>query len=230
MPVMVNIHQLDPEHPQDERVDELPFGTRGGIAIRSEFPVDGTYTVKVDVGNGQGHELEITVDGERVALRALAGGGRGTPAVDAPPGQPDPADTDPTPPSVARPAAPGRGADPAGAGGAVGAAGGAGAGGPGVTARGGPAGGRGRGAAGPLEFPLTLKAGPKLIGVAFVQRTDARDEATLRPRMRSRGTQPAISSVTISGPYNVTGPGDSPSRRRIFACRPSSAADELPCA
>ena len=49
MPVMVNIHQLDPEHPQDERVDELPFGTRGGIAVRSEFPVDGTYIVKVDV-------------------------------------------------------------------------------------------------------------------------------------------------------------------------------------
>ena len=77
--------------------------------------------------------------------------------------------------------------------------------------------------AGPLEFPLTLKAGPKLIGVAFVQRTEARDEATLRPRMRSRGTQPAINSVTISGPYNVTGRGDSPSRRRIFVCRPASA-------
>src|SRR4029434_2285127 len=82
----------------------------------------------------------------------------------------------------------------------------------------------GRGAAAaPLEFPLTLKAGPKLIGVAFVQRTEARDEATLRPRMRSRGTQPAINGVTISGPYDVTGSGDSPSRRRIFVCRPASS-------
>jgi mono/diheme cytochrome c family protein len=210
MPVMVNIHRLDPEHPQDERVDELPFGTRGGIAVRSEFPVDGTYIVRVDVGAAQGHDLEILVDGERVALRSL-GGGRGTPAVTAPPGQPDPADPDPTPPSADRPAVPGRGADPAGRAGAAGAGG----------ARGGRAGGRGRGAAGPLEFPLTLEAGPKLIGVAFVQRTEARDEATLRPRMRSRGTQPAISSVTISGPYNVTGSGDSPSRRRIFVCRPA---------
>ena len=221
MPVMVNIHRLDPEHPQDERVEELPFGTRGGIAVRSEFPVDGTYIVRVDVGNAQGHELEILVDGERAALRSLGGGGRGAPAVAAPPGQPDPADPDPTPPSVDRPAVPGRGGAPAdaGAGGAAGA-------------RGGRAGGRGRGAAaaGPLEFPLTLKAGPKLIGVAFVQRTEARDEATLRPRMRSRGTQPAINSVTISGPYNVTGTGDSPSRRRIFVCKPSSAAEELPCA
>jgi mono/diheme cytochrome c family protein len=205
MPVMVNIHRLDPEHPQDERVDELPFGTRGGIAVRSEFPVDGTYIVKVEVGAAQGHDLEILVDGERVAQRSL-GGGRGAPTVDAPPGQPDPSDPDPTPPSVDRPAVPGRGADPAGG------------------ARGGNAGGRGRGAAaGPIEFPLTLKAGPKLIGVTFVQRTDARDEATLRPRMRSRGTQPAITGVTISGPYKATGGGDSPSRRRIFVCRPASA-------
>jgi mono/diheme cytochrome c family protein len=219
MPVMVNIHRLDPEHPQDERVDELPFGTRGGIAVRSEFPVDGTYIVRVEVGAAEGHDLEILVDGERVALRSL-GGGRGGPAVDAPPGQPDPSDVDPTPPSVARPAVPGRGAGPVDAG-AVGAAG-AGA---------GRAGGRGRGAApAPLEFPLTLKAGPKLIGVAFVQRTEARDESTLRPRMRSRGTQPAINSVTISGPYKATAGGDSPSRRRIFVCRPASAVEELPCA
>jgi mono/diheme cytochrome c family protein len=219
MPVMVNIHRLDPEHPQDERVDELPFGTRGGIAVRSEFPVDGTYIVRVEVGAAQDHDLEILVDGERVARRSL-GGGRGAPAVDAPPGQPDPSDADATPPSVARPAVPGRGAGPVDAG-PVDAAG----------AGGGRAGGRGRNAApAPLEFPLTLKAGPKLIGVAFVQRTEARDEATLRPRMRSRGTQPAINSVTISGPYNVTGRGDSLSRRRIFACQPASAADELPCA
>jgi mono/diheme cytochrome c family protein len=219
MPVMVNIHSLDPEHPQDERVEELPFGTRGGIAVRSEFPVDGTYIVKVDVAAAQGHELEILVDGERVARRSLEGG-RGAPAVDAPPGQPDPSDPDPTPPSVDRPAVSGRGGAPD----APATAGAA-------SGRGGRAGGRGRGAAAePLEFPLTLKAGPKLIGVAFVQRTEARDEATLRPRMRSRGTQPAINSVTISGPYKVTGSGDSPSRRRIFVCKPASAADELPCA
>jgi mono/diheme cytochrome c family protein len=219
MPVMVNIHRLDPEHPQDERVDELPFGTRGGLAVRSEFPVDGTYVVKVDVGTAQGHDLEILVDGERVARRSLGGAGRGAPAVDAPPGQPDPSDPDPTPPSAARPAVPGRGAGPVNGAGAVAGVGG------------GRVGGRGRGAAAaPLEFPLTLKAGPKLIGVAFVQRTEARDEATLRPRMRSRGTQPAINSVTISGPYNATAGGDSPSRRRIFVCTPSSAAQELPCA
>ena len=48
--------------------------------------------------------------------------------------------------------------------------------------------------------------------------------------MRSRGTQPAIGTLTISGPYDVTGPGDSHSRQRIFVCRPANVSDELPCA
>jgi hypothetical protein len=37
-------------------------------------------------------------------------------------------------------------------------------------------------------------------------------------------------SVTITGPFNATGPGDTPSRRRLFVCRPSSAQDEAGCA
>src|SRR5688572_13204684 len=80
MPVLVNIHKLDAEHPQDERVDELPFGTRGGLAVRSEFPASGTYVVKVDLAGAprERHVLEVTIDGERVALRTLgAEGGRG---------------------------------------------------------------------------------------------------------------------------------------------------------
>ena len=69
MPVIVSIHPLDPEHPQDERVDELPFGTRGGLAVRSQFPVDGSYVVKVELAAAprDPHQLEITVDGERRA-------------------------------------------------------------------------------------------------------------------------------------------------------------------
>ena len=37
-------------------------------------------------------------------------------------------------------------------------------------------------------------------------------------------------SVTITGPYNAQGPGDTPSRRRILVCKPADAAEELPCA
>jgi hypothetical protein len=170
MPVIVNIHRMDDEHPQDARVDELPFGTRGGLAIHGYFPVDATYVIKVELASQPRdlQELEVTVDGERKALTPLAEnpGGRA---------------------------------------------------------------GRGGGAVRPLEFRLPIKAGPKLIGVAFVQHNDARDEATLKPRMRSRGTLPAIASATISGPYDVTGPGDSPSRHRILVCRPEAASQELPC-
>ncbi len=45
MPVLVNIHKIDEEHPQDERVDELSFGTRGGLAVRADVPADATYLV-----------------------------------------------------------------------------------------------------------------------------------------------------------------------------------------
>jgi hypothetical protein len=36
--------------------------------------------------------------------------------------------------------------------------------------------------------------------------------------------------VTIAGPFNATGPGDTPSRRRLLVCTPAAPADELPCA
>lgn len=39
-----------------------------------------------------------------------------------------------------------------------------------------------------------------------------------------------INELDIAGPYNITGPGDSASRRRIFVCRPTTAAEEKPCA
>ena len=39
-----------------------------------------------------------------------------------------------------------------------------------------------------------------------------------------------MGSLVISGPYRITGQGVTPSRDRIFVCRPSTAADEMPCA
>jgi cytochrome c551/c552 len=38
MPLMVDNYRLSPEQTQDIRVDELPFGTRGGLAVRSDIP------------------------------------------------------------------------------------------------------------------------------------------------------------------------------------------------
>ena len=41
---------------------------------------------------------------------------------------------------------------------------------------------------------------------------------------------PAIYSISIVGPYNAKGPGDTPSRRRILVCKPTGPGDEEPCA
>jgi Protein of unknown function (DUF1592)/Protein of unknown function (DUF1588)/Protein of unknown function (DUF1587)/Protein of unknown function (DUF1585)/Protein of unknown function (DUF1595) len=41
---------------------------------------------------------------------------------------------------------------------------------------------------------------------------------------------PALGRIEIAGPYNATGVSETPSRKRIFVCRPKDAADELPCA
>ncbi|HEX5045610.1 MAG TPA: DUF1592 domain-containing protein [Gammaproteobacteria bacterium] len=81
-----------------------------------------------------------------------------------------------------------------------------------------------------LMFRVPVAAGPHLMGVTFVERSEALDENLVRSRMRSRGTLPAIAIATIRGPYSPTGPGDTPSRRRIFTCHPSAPDAEAPCA
>ena len=62
---------------QNEHIEGLPFGTRGGLLIEHEFPADGEYVFTVKgmtgyftavLGNVKGEKLEVTVDGERVYL------------------------------------------------------------------------------------------------------------------------------------------------------------------
>jgi hypothetical protein len=71
-------------------------------------------------------------------------------------------------------------------------------------------------------FRFAVPAGPRSVGVAFVERSEALPEAPLRPPGRNRGALPSVVSVTITGPFNATGPGDTPTRRRLFICRPST--------
>jgi mono/diheme cytochrome c family protein len=71
-------------------------------------------------------------------------------------------------------------------------------------------------------FRFAVPAGPRSVAVAFVERSEALSEAPLRPPGRNRGALPSVVSVTITGPFNATGPGDTPSRRRLFVCRPST--------
>ena len=89
-----------------------------------------------------------------------------------------------------------------------------------------------------LEVRLPVKAGTHIVGVSFVRRF-WEPEGVLQPQQRgfARTTNelyhgyPSIDTVTIAGPYQTSGMNDdSPSRRKIFVCRPKDAASEEPCA
>jgi mono/diheme cytochrome c family protein len=83
---------------------------------------------------------------------------------------------------------------------------------------------------------LSLKAGPHVITAAFLERSAAANPTRLQPFIRSstdtRDTSghPHFEMFMVTGPFNPTGPGDTPSRRRIFTCRPANRAEEEPCA
>src|SRR5207253_6414491 len=83
---------------------------------------------------------------------------------------------------------------------------------------------------------LPLKAGPHVITAAFLERSGAANPTRLQPFIRSstdtRDTSghPHFEMFTVTGPFNAKGPGDTPSRRKIFTCRPTSPGDEDACA
>jgi hypothetical protein len=74
---------------------------------------------------------------------------------------------------------------------------------------------------------LKIPAGPQTIGVDVVRRANARGVDDLFSELASTA---GVQSLAINGPLNPTGPGDTPSRRRIFSCRPATRAEEVPCA
>jgi mono/diheme cytochrome c family protein len=186
----VDTFSIRPDYPQDRRLEGLPFGTRGGTKIRYTVPVDATYLIQVRLsrraGNGanedvprfdESHDLELSVDGTRVALFTLAGD----------------------------PALPGERVDPN-------------------------YGDRTRNDLDAnWEVRLPLRAGPREIQAAFVARSAVVDDTQARlPFERpihysDERRQPYLGEVVIMGPFDATGPGDTPSRRRIFLCQPSGA-------
>ena len=160
---------------QSQHQDGLPLGTIGGIGVRYYFPLDGEYQFQVGLirTNTEGirglelpHQLEISVDGERVFLGTVGG------EADSGTGQ--------------------------------------------VTARSDATDAR-------LRARVKVKAGARLVSAAWIRKIG---EGTnrLRPFLRSNaGTydstgRPHVKFLTISGPFNPTGPGDTASRRRIFTC------------
>ena len=70
--VASDTYRIATDQPQHDRVAELPFGTRGGARITHLFPRDAVYEIEVELGRARGdraaHPLEVTVDGERLAL------------------------------------------------------------------------------------------------------------------------------------------------------------------
>ena len=175
---------------QNDHIEGLPIGTRGGILIHYNFPVDGEYvirpklyreTVNIVRGLEVAHDLEITFDGDRVQLTRFGGAEDEQLAY-----------LHPT------------------------------SGGDEIEKR--------------FEKRLAVKAGPHSVGVAFLKKSSAPTLELLEPFQRERIDPitpvgiPEIDKATIEGPFNVLGSGDSPSRRRVFTCRPAGDSDALSCA
>ncbi|HEY2980398.1 MAG TPA: DUF1592 domain-containing protein [Anaerolineales bacterium] len=183
---------------QDDRASEaLPFGSRGGIAVRHYFPLDGEYGIKVRlqrdrvldiVGLAEPHQLDVRLDGERIKLFTVGGKGKGG-------GRGDAENRD-------------RG---------------------GYSQKSEDAGQESyeRTADAGLEVRFPAKAGTRLVGVAFLNKV-AEPEGTLRRRFvaaqYAQGDDiPGVGSVTIVGPYDAKGSGETPSRRKLFMCRPAAS-------
>ena len=80
------------QHPWDH-VEGAPFGTRGGIVVDHVFPADAEYVFEVQLVSGsfsKFEDVDISIDGERVALLAYQTGRRAAPtAVAAAPSAPN---------------------------------------------------------------------------------------------------------------------------------------------
>ena len=161
-----------------ERVEGAPFGTRGGVSVLHSFPADGEYIFSMSFMSGWGerdHDIDISVNGERVALLRYGGdidfqGRKGFPV---------------------------------------------------------------------RTDPIPLRAGEHRLTAAFIRQMDGPYEDLIRPNDWSlTGTEtsygttslPHMMSLTVEGPHNTTGVSEFDARRRVFSCRPTSAAEERPCA
>ena len=182
--------------------DDLPFGSRGGAAIRHTFPVAGEYLIKIKLqtnyveyarGVDAPHEIEVSLDGELLQQFTVGGDAPGLPA----------------PYSYAGNI---RGDDEWEAFMM------------GFTAEG-------------LEVQASVDGGPHVLGITFPRET-WEQEGVLQPALfgysfavnEMPDGNPRLGSVEITGPFIVDEPGDTPSRQKIFTCRPATAAEESSCA
>jgi hypothetical protein len=198
-------YRLNPQLPQYDHMEGLPFGTRGGALIKHIIPADAEYDIRVQLQRASGatisglsepHDLEISIDGQeakRFTVKPVAGGRGGGAAAGAAAG------------AAEATAAPKKEADD------------------------------------DLHFKISLKSGPRDIGVAFLKKDNAEDTSLREPfkRLDNSGgngvnlSQPHIAAVIVTGPLNIAQAKigtDTPSRKSIFICTPATAAEETPCA
>jgi hypothetical protein len=186
--------------------EDLPFGSRGGLAIRHQFPLDAEYVVRIRLrrnilgyvrGLTESHQLEVRLDGTRLTGFTIGGNRQFTPA---PLSFTGVIAGDPRWEAYA------------------------------LTADEG------------LQVRFRATAGPHLVGVAFADEA-IEPEGVLQPELTGLGLAysefssapsgpwgPAVDAVTIEGPHQSTGAGETESRRRLFSCRPSSSNREGACA
>ena len=185
-----SVYRLRPDLSQDQHIDGLPPGTRGGILAKHNFPLDGEYNIKVRLwrntfdlmrGMEDPHDIEVAMDGVRLKL-VTAGGREDFLKMAENPGT--------------------FGTD--------------------LDQR--------------LTFRIPVKAGTHTIWATTVLRSHAARDDMIKPFIRTTIDgldimgDPSIDRVTIEGPFAATGSGDTPSRQKIFVCRPAAPADESACA
>ncbi len=176
------IIRVRPDVTQQEHVEGLPLGTRGGTLIRHNFPRTGEYEVRVRLMRDRNehveglrgtHELEVLLDGRRMANFE----------VKPPKNRADHTQVDAH-----------------------------------------------------LQARIPVSAGPRDLGVTFAKWPTALAETLRQPYQaqfnfhRHPRRSPAVFQVSITGPFSAEKPGQTPSRRRIFVVRPTSADDEERCA
>lgn len=173
---------------QMRHVEGTPFGTRGGTAVVHNFPADGDYTFELELyyyytgelmganlpESLQGQEVEISVDGERIAVFEI----------------------DPTSEET-------------------------------HTVM--------------KTHPVTIGAGPHRLAASFVSKFDGPVEDQYRLVEQTlmdlsvalhagMTSLPHLRTLTVTGPLEVRGVSETPSRERIFTCYPETDDEERACA
>ena len=185
--------------------DDLPFGSRGGIAIRHHFPVDGEYIVRISLrkqeygyvrGLGEPHLLDVRLDGARIG--AFTVGREWQPGQRPPMGYAgkfeDVYDSRSFPDWELYALHADEG----------------------------------------LDARAAVTAGSRLVGISFERRPALPEGILPLPIDRSAYSfaqdemqegNPAVSQVQIIGPYSPRGASDLPGRDRLFVCQPAGGTD-----